>query len=128
MSKLTLLTLTTVVAISTAPLTVYAQSTDSRQDLDAQVEEILAECDAILNEMAAQRDAAIRNADAIETERDEVRGALKQMWPELEDLRDENQVLRLQVASQPSRLVWAGVGAGVALVVGGALIYVVGAF
>ena len=72
--------------------------------------EALIECDLLLEDMAKVRDAAILATDGVETQRDEARGQLRLLLPQMRATEHENQALRLQVHDAPSRLVWASVG------------------
>lgn len=85
-------------------LNAYGQSTE--------VEEVLAECEMILDEMATQRDRAIESADSAAQARDEARGQLLFLIPEYEILKNENSRLTVEAADKPNRWVWLGVGVG----------------
>ena len=113
--------MTSVVLLGYGSLS-YAQSTDSTP-LPNDVEEAMVECDLLLEAMAKTRDDALRETNEVETERDEARGKLLFVVPRLVEVESANQRLQRQVESQPSRLVWAGVGAGVALVAGGVVVW-----
>lgn len=104
MLKKTLQTLTLIALVSIFASNVYAQNTE--------VDEILAECEVILDEMAAQRDRAIDLSDKTAQERDEARGQLLFLIPEYETLKRENLHLNVEVEQAPSRWVWFGLGAG----------------
>jgi type II secretory pathway pseudopilin PulG len=119
--KLMPLVLMINVVVSGYALPSFAQNTDSSVQSD--VDLVLAECDVLLDAMALQRDRAIRESDMVETERDEARGQLKFVLPRLAEVEGTNARLQRQIEEQPSRLVWAGVGAGVALVAGGLVVY-----
>lgn len=112
-----LLALMIVVASGAWSLPAFAENTIST--LDPEIQTLIDECDAMLEDMATQRDKAIRTADMVETERDEARGQLQLVLPELRAVRDENFELKRQVENQPLRVTWALVGAGSTAVLAG---------
>lgn len=108
LNKTLLILISTVLALTFAS-SAYGQSTE--------VDEILAECETILDEVAGQRDRAIEQGDKVAQERDEARGRLLFLIPEYETLKQENRQLLVEVADQPSRWVWLGIGLGTGVVV-----------
>jgi hypothetical protein len=101
-----------ILTLAVWPWTAFAQSIAPNAPIaTTEIQAILDECDAILADVASQRDRAIEHGDVVETERDEARGQLQVLWK-------ENERLRLEVEKAPSRVVWGSLGVGATVAVG----------
>lgn len=107
-----LLTLTLLAAVCGTSSPSFAQSTETTgcDPVILECEAIATEYEQLLDDVAAQRDKAIRDTDAAETERDVEAGRRQAVEGELRTLQAK------QKPRQPV-LLWMGVGAGIVIIV-----------